>query len=125
MSKSASKSVCLVCASILFAAPQLKAQALSDPTQPPAAAFVAPGGSVALPAVSALPHVQSILISTRQGGRQLAVINGQTVRIGDSFGGAVLTRLTPTTAVLRRGTQLQTLRLYPASAPRVANGASR
>ena len=106
----------LFCAFGLEAAPAI-AQALADPTQPPAALTVTPDAGLARPAAAAAPQLQSILISTRQGGRQVAVIDGETVRVGEKFGNAVLIKMTQTTVVLRRGTQLHTLTLYPMPSP--------
>lgn len=85
------------------------AQGVSDPTRPPAAALLDTGpGAAAAPAG---PVLQSVLISLRPSGRRVAVISGQTVRQGERFGDAVLVRMTPTEVVLRRGRELQTLKL--------------
>ncbi len=90
--------------------------ALPDPTRPPSSVLspVSPAGQLAAPGV---PQVQSILVSTRPGGRRIAVINGKTLRRGDRVGGAVLETIEPTYVVLRRGSQKQILKLFR-SAPR-------
>lgn len=95
---------------ILLALP-LSAQNVSDPTQPPAALIgaVGPGESLATPAAG----LQSILISRNPGGRKVAVINGQVLRIGDKFGSAVVINITPAAVVLRRGKAVETLKLFP------------
>lgn len=92
--------------------------ALLDPTRPPAllartaagpAASVAPAG----------PVLQSVLIARQPGGRQVAVIDGETVRLGGAFHGAVLVRMTETEVELKRANGRQILKLYaPAPAPR-------
>lgn len=84
---------------------------MADPTRPPPEALLlsAPGEAAA----PAGPQLQSVLVSTRPGGRRVAVIDGQTVRLGGQFDGAVLVKLNDHEAVLRRGAALQTLRLYP------------
>lgn len=89
------------------------AQGVGDPTRPPAAALLdtGPAGVAAAPAG---PVLQSVLISLRDGGRRVAVISGQTVRQGERFGDAVLVRMTQTEVVLRRGRELQTLKLSAA-----------
>lgn len=90
------------------------AQALRDPTMPPAG--LAPAG--AGPAASldpALPVLQSVLIGRQPGGRRLAVIDGQTVRVGEKFKGAVLASVSDNQAVLLRGSNKLVLRLYPAA----------
>jgi len=92
--------------------PGAQAQALDDPTRPPAALW-APAS--AAPAVAARPQLQSVLISTQPGGRRLAVIDGQTVRVGSKVGGAVVTEIRDTAVLLRRGKSLETFKLYPSS----------
>ncbi|MBC7456520.1 MAG: MSHA biogenesis protein MshK [Massilia sp.] len=93
------------------------AQALSDPTRPPAQLAPAPlsgGASAPAPLGSTRPTLQSVLIARGPGGRRVAVIDGQTVRVGEKFKGAVLTGVSDNQAVLRRGSERQVLRLYPA-----------
>jgi len=86
------------------------AQTLADPTRPPAAlgARVDAAGS----AGDGLPRLQSILIA-RGGGRQVAVIDGETVRLGDNYKGARVARMTQTEVELVRGRERQVLRLEP------------
>ncbi|WP_258001101.1 MSHA biogenesis protein MshK [Janthinobacterium sp. ROICE36] len=92
--------------------PGAQAQALDDPTRPPAALW-APAN--AAPVVAARPQLQSVLISTRPGGRRLAVIDGQVVRVGSKVGNAVVMEIHDTTVLLRRGKSLETFKLYPSS----------
>ena len=92
--------------------PGAQAQALADPTRPPAALW-APAS--AAPAVAAQPQLQSVLISTRPGGRRVAVIDGQVVKVGSKVGDAVVTEIRDTAVLLRRGKSLQTFKLYPNS----------
>ncbi|GGE89021.1 MSHA biogenesis protein MshK [Massilia psychrophila] len=92
------------------------AQALRDPTLPPAQ--LAPAGDGAAPAEAARPVLQSVLIGHLPGGRRVAVIDGQTVRIGEKFKGAVLASVSDNQAVLLRGGNKLVLRLYPAAAHR-------
>lgn len=103
----------LLAAAALCAA-QAGAQALEDPTRPPASLMQAgPGGAVA--AAPAEPQLQSVLIARHDGGRHVAVIDGQTVRLGESYKGAVLTRMSETEVVLQRGSERQVLKLFPAA----------
>ena len=92
--------------------PGAQAQALDDPTRPPAALW-APAS--AAPVVAARPQLQSVLISTRPGGRRLAVIDGQVVRVGSKVGNAVVMEIHDTSVLLRRGKSLETFKLYPSS----------
>jgi len=97
----------------LVLAPLAYAQALSDPTRPPAAAAVAPdaipapGGAQASPQISRL---QSVLIAP---GRRIAIIDGVTVPLGGKLGDATLIRLSETEAVLRKGGETEVLKLLP------------
>ena len=84
------------------------AQALRDPTQPPA--VVAPGAAgVTAQIVSNEPRLQSVLISHRANGRRVAVIDGETLRVGDTFREAKVVKISPTLVVLRHGAQEQIL----------------
>jgi len=93
----------------LVLAPVAYAQALSDPTQPPAAtdAVSAPGGAQSSPQLSRL---QSVLIAP---GRRIAIIDGVTVPLGGKLGDATLVRLSETEAVLRKGGETEVLKLLP------------
>ena len=96
------------------------AQALSDPTRPPAQLTSAPlsvGASAPEPIGSTRPTLQSVLIAPGPGGRRVAVIDGQTVRLGEKFKGAVLAGVSDNQALLLRGGERLVLRLYPAAAP--------
>ena len=88
------------------------AQALADPTRPPAAL----DSSRLDAAGDGLPRLQSVLIAPRAGGRQVAVIDGETVRLGDSFRGARVARMSQTEVELVRGRERQVLRLDAADA---------
>lgn len=92
--------------------PGAQAQALDDPTRPPAALW-APAS--AAPVVAARPQLQSVLIATQPGGRRLAVIDGQIVKVGSKVGDAVVTEIHDTAVLLRRGKSLETFKLYPSS----------
>ncbi|MES2024955.1 MAG: hypothetical protein V4448_05305 [Pseudomonadota bacterium] len=81
------------------------AQQLQDPTRPSGVndlggAMSADGG----------PVLQSVLISS---GRRVAVISGQTVKLGEQFGGARVVKIVENEVVLRNGNELQTLKLFP------------
>ena len=86
------------------------AQALQDPTRPPANMMAAITGP------AAGPQLQTILIGRAAGGRHLAVIDGETVRPGDDFHGARVARIADNEVELVRGRERQVLRLVPATA---------
>ncbi|TFW30978.1 hypothetical protein [Massilia horti] len=98
-----------VLAGVALLAVQLaaQAQALQDPTRPPANLAAYAGAQ----AVSSGPQLQSVLISREPGGRHIAVIDGETVRLGEQFQGARLVRVTQTEVELLRGRQRQVLKL--------------
>ncbi len=93
------------------------AQALRDPTQPPPLASSAPPGT-ASPSVPGEPQLQSVLISSRPDGRRVAVIDGQTYRVGDKFRDAVVVKITATKVQLKQGKVVQELVLGPVSTAR-------
>lgn len=109
-----------VAALLMLAWAPATAQQLLDPTEPPAGALrPVAGASAAPPAASQGPQLQSVLHGSR--GRELAVIDGQTIRRGEKFDGAVLFKIGKDEVVLKRGKQLQVLRLYPAEPAIVAS----
>jgi len=87
------------------------AQSLADPTKPPAVMGVQ-GGEAGESAEPAAPQLQSILVSREPGGRRVAVINGEMVRVGMKVGDAVVERVGETEVVLRRGKSRETLKLF-------------
>ena len=86
------------------------AQPLQDPTRPPAA-LLAPRAAPGAGATTG-PQLQSILIAREAGGRHLAVIDGETVRLGEQFHGARVARIGDNEVELVRGVERQVLRLY-------------
>jgi len=105
------KRACLAC---LLAACCLPAgaQALRDPTRPPA--FLVQGGGAGARAAAAAPtgpRLQSILIARQPGGRHVAVIDGETVRLGDLHRGARVTRMSANEVELVRGSERRVLKL--------------
>jgi MSHA biogenesis protein MshK len=98
------------------------ARAQADPMRPPAGIDSGPleveagdGGGTRL---------QSVMISP--SGRA-AIINGIVVRQGEKYGDAVLLTVEETEVVLKRGSESQVLKLYPAVEKRAAQakGAAR
>ena len=77
-----------------------------DPTRP--ADFAAPAGAVAAPA-----GLQAVLL--RPKGGSVAVINGQTVAVGERVGDARLVSLSANEAVLVGPNGREVLRLAPAA----------
>jgi MSHA biogenesis protein MshK len=94
---------------LLFGASCARAEVLQDPTRPAAGAFAstaAPGTAISG------PRLQSILVGRDAGGRHLAVIDGETVRLGEQFHGARVSRIGDNEVELVRGGERQVLRLY-------------
>lgn len=116
------EAVKLIATAALLAAAALgaaRAQPLADPTRPPAALSAAASGPAAS-APPAGPVLQSVLIARHAGGRQVAVIDGETVRLGGAFHGALLVRMTETEVELQRGSGRQVLKLFAAARPKSA-----
>jgi MSHA biogenesis protein MshK len=97
------------------------AQVLMDPTRPPP--MPGKAGSNAGGSALAGPQLQSVLIGRQAGGRQVAVIDGETVRLGGTYHGAVLVRMTETEVELMRGTERQVLKLFAVASPKAAPAA--
>jgi MSHA biogenesis protein MshK len=101
-----------LCALVCFAlSGAAVAQSLADPTMPPPESRLLPSGAQDAPAVSTGPQLQSVLIGSR--GREVAVIDGQTVRKGEKFHGAVLVEVGKNRVVLQNGRNKQILTLFP------------
>jgi MSHA biogenesis protein MshK len=86
------------------------AQRLPDPTRPPAAALQAPPGTGAA-AADVLPQLQSVMLGAA-GSQRIAVIDGQSVRVGERFRGARVVRIADSEVELQRGRERQVLHLY-------------
>jgi len=106
-----------LCAALLLAGGAAGAQALQDPTRPPASLIAAANAGAGQGAAApAGPQLQTILIGRAPGGRHLAVIDGQTLRPGDDFHGARVARIADNEVELVRGRERQVLRLTPKDA---------
>lgn len=92
---------------LLLLALTSQAQALQDPTRPPNVSTMPVAEGKAAEPVG--PQLQSVLLSPQ---RKVAVISGQSVRLGEKYGDARLVRLTDSAATLRRGRQEQVLQLF-------------
>ena len=77
-----------------------------DPTRPPSFGVGAAGGLEPEPA----RVVQSVLIAP---GRTMAVINGETVRVGSIQNGARVVRIDETGVLLSNSGRLEMLKLFP------------
>lgn len=106
---------CMAASLVCTVQPFAAAQALVDPTRPPAALVT--GESA--PASANAPVLQSVLMSPR---RIEAIINGQTVKVGDKVGDARVVRIKENEVVLRTGKSTQVLKLYPAIEKRMSPG---
>ncbi|WP_292934458.1 hypothetical protein [Noviherbaspirillum sp.] len=93
------------------------AQVLSDPTRPPAAA----SSELASGQAATGPILQSILISPH---RAEAIINGQTVKVGDKVGDAKVVKITESEVLLSSGKDLKALKLFPNIEKHRTRGAS-
>jgi len=81
------------------------AQALTDPTRPPLELM-----STDTAAVVPRTPLQSILLSSTRKG---AIINGQYVALGGTYGRARLVKITATEVTLKGDRGLEVLQLYP------------
>lgn len=97
------------------------AQQLADPTMPPPESRLLAQGAQDEPAIAKGPQLQSVLIGSR--GREVAVIDGQTVRKGEKFHGAVLVEVSKNRVVLQNGRDKQILTLFPDAGADAKNSA--
>jgi MSHA biogenesis protein MshK len=121
------RTVTRACAWLLLTVANLAgAQALQDPTRPPAALIAGQGaaGQGAAAPVDRAPQLQSVLIGRQPGGRHVAVIDGETLRLGDMYKGARVARIEQDQVELVRGRTRQVLKLN-AAAPAHAAGIER
>jgi MSHA biogenesis protein MshK len=93
--------------SIFVWTPFAVAENLNDPTRPPAS-IDRPTEDSSVRATG--PVLQSVLISP---SRKVAIINGETVKLGDKFGDARVVKIAETEVVLRNGNDVQVLKLFP------------
>lgn len=107
-----------LCVCLLIACGVAGAQTLNDPTQPPPESRLLPAGEAEI-VVSRGPVLQSVLIGSN--GRQVAVIDGQTVRKGEKFKGATLVQVSKNQVVLQNGKNKQVLTLFPDAAKKTAH----
>ncbi|HUW29967.1 MAG TPA: hypothetical protein VMV97_15340 [Sulfuriferula sp.] len=101
-------SFCLLPFAFFLAPSTSAADALQDPTRPPAELSMPQGGAGAL--APSGPQLQSVQISARQ---RSAMISGQHVKVGDKIGAARVVMITENEVVLKGGNGLQTLKLFP------------
>jgi MSHA biogenesis protein MshK len=135
MDETLSRRAAFVLAAYLLCGVAAATPDLQDPTRPPAAAGLARD---AAPAPDAAPVLQSVQVGKAQ--RRSAVIDGESVRVGEHFRGARVTRIADNEVELLRGRERQVLRLYapadggmtpvasavaPAVAPAVASTLAR
>lgn len=118
------KRACLLFAFVFGCSGLASAQALQDPTRPPANLIARQAGDAAAAPVKTAPRLQSVLIARQPGGRHVAVIDGETLRLGDSYKGARVTRIEQNEVELSRGKTRQVLTLN-AAAPAGSGGIER
>ena len=98
----------LIVFGLLAAAPfAFAAEVLPDPTRPPPEYFT---GADASSAAAAGPVLQSVFISAT---RRSAIINGQSVVVGDKVGNEQVVAIRDGEVVLRDGKELHSLKLFP------------
>lgn len=93
---------------VVFLSAPVQAQTLADPTRPAGVAASQPAAHHEQ--ISANAQVQSILISPQ---RRVAIVNGESVQAGDMLGDAKVVRITENEVVLRTGSEIRILKMYP------------
>ncbi len=96
------------------------AETLLDPTRPPATLGLSQEGNASVPATG--PVLQSVLIAP---GRKVAIISGQTVKLGEKFGDSRVVSITESEVILRSGKVSKTLKLFPDVQKRLTSSSVR
>lgn len=102
----------------VLAASTVTAAGLVDPTQPPAQLRMSAVGTGAIADIQQ-PVLQSVMISQAQ---RRAMISGQTVVVGGQYQDARVVKISEGEVVLKRGNELQTLKLFPDLQKHVVSG---
>lgn len=97
---------CYVVGACLFASFACASGELRDPTRPPTDLSSGNAGSL----VTSGPQLQSVFISAHQ---RSAIISGQRFTIGEKLGDARVVGITESEVILKNGSGLQTLKLFP------------
>ena len=84
------------------------AQGFVDPTRPPTS-IASPVAEGAGPVEASGPVLQSILISP---SRVVAIISGQSVKVGDRVGEAKVIKISDNEVTLRTGSDVKVLKLF-------------
>lgn len=106
VSNSISVSGFVVMAAMIATSPLL-AQVMNDPTRPPASVLAGTAGD---DGQAAGPLLQSVMISPTE---RSAIISGERVKQGGTYGDARIIRITDNAVVLRSAGGMETLLLYP------------
>jgi MSHA biogenesis protein MshK len=108
--RNAALSACLLAAAGAAGAAPVSAamQDMPDPMRPPAA--LGASRDTAAGAASGGPVLQSVLISPL---RKIAIVDGQTVAVGDKVGDAKVVHISEGEVTLQSGTGVSTLKLFP------------
>lgn len=122
MRNSGDIAVMVVCGlALLTAMTVAEAQALADPTRPPAALENAAGASESSAAAGA-PEAGLQAILRRQGAKPAAVINGRYVELGGKSGDARVVDIGEDTVTLQGANGRETLLLLPGVEKKSADG---
>lgn len=111
MTKTLAKSLVLCLLFSVFC--PLMAEDLPDPTRPPASIFAPVGGTSVTHAMPAENHARGLHTIIISETRRAAIIDGQTVELGEEHGGARLIEVNEGGVVLERGQSRQVLPLFP------------
>ncbi|HMJ50082.1 MAG TPA: hypothetical protein VK440_05920 [Burkholderiales bacterium] len=108
MSQHRSKALSLYACSVIFVllGHPARAENPPDPTRPPMVVEGPPSSG----AFASSLVLQSVFISPRL---KVAIINGEPVKLGDSYGSAKVVKISESGVVLDTDGKLQTLKLFP------------
>jgi MSHA biogenesis protein MshK len=106
--------ICLLSSALFLLMPVLCcAEDLPDPTRPPASIFAPVGGTGVAHEMPAENHARGLHTIIISETRRAAIIDGQTVELGEEHGGARLIEVNEGGVVLKRGQSRLVLTLFP------------
>lgn len=121
MVKHLSRLKAIVALLTLFGSSAACAENLPDPTRPPAE-LAAPSSAAGGMAVPTGPLLQSVQIAPTS---RSAIISGQRVVQGGTYGDARVVKISESEVVLKSGSDYQTLKLFPGVEKRASRRAER
>lgn len=89
------------------------AEALQDPTRPPAEIGEGAGAGASITIRSSAPTMRGLLSVIISPSRCAAIIDGKTIKLGEKYGNATLIEITPNGVLLQGSSGVRSMGLFP------------